>query len=136
MIVKNKLFIISQEKAKTSKFTYLNFFKCQPSWIKIDRKWPYLDYLFDTFHNSWLFYPNVGSLHLFYTMGYSSWITWPSWIVIHWLSLFHWIYNQCLCNPPLYTLWTKSIMFICNKANKEHYWTCRIHTLYPNCFPS
>ena len=32
--------MITQENAKTSKFAYLNFLKCQSSWIKIDRKWP------------------------------------------------------------------------------------------------
>jgi len=34
--------MLTQEKAKTSKFAYLIFLKCQPSWIKIDHALGYL----------------------------------------------------------------------------------------------
>ena len=52
--------MITHEKAKTSKFAYLKFLICQPSWIKIDRNDHLLGYPFlNNFYKSWLFYPKV-----------------------------------------------------------------------------
>jgi len=81
--------MITQEKAKTSKFAYLNFLKCQPSWIKIDRKRPCfwiafikagyfikkLDILKMVLYNGLSKLNNITNLNK----------------VIHWLSLSHWI---------------------------------------------
>jgi len=38
IVSKNFVFMITQENAKKIKPAYLNFLKCQPSWIKIDWK--------------------------------------------------------------------------------------------------
>ena len=59
--------MITQEKAKTNKFAYLNFLKCQPSWIKTDLKM--------VLYNGLSKLDNITKLDK----------------VIHWLSLIHWI---------------------------------------------
>jgi len=95
--------MITQVKAKTSIFAYLNFLNWQPSWIKIDRKWPCVGLSFwITFIKAGYFFPKVRYPKMVLYNGLSNLdnITKLD-KVVHWLSLFHWIKkNKCLYNPP------------------------------------
>jgi len=86
--------MITQEKAKTSQFAYLNFLKCQSSWIKIDRKLPCFRLSFwITFIKAGYFIQKLDILKmvLYNRLSKLDNILTKLDKVIHWLSLIHWI---------------------------------------------